>query len=210
MFEANDLTVRRGDRPVISGLRFSVPAARCLQVIGANGSGKTTLLRVLCGLLEADSGQISWKGAPVEPRSPEFQRDLLYLGHHPPLKGDLTAAENLGFAAALRGFPAAERRTVVEGALQRTEASRFADRPTRTLSAGQRRRIALAMLCLGSAPIWLLDEPVTHLDAAGQALVTRLVTAHLEGGGIVIAATHQDLGLPAGSRDELVLGRRPS
>jgi heme exporter protein A len=210
LFEANDLTVRRGDRPVISGLRFSVPAARCLQVIGANGSGKTTLLRVLCGLLEADSGQISWKGAPVEPRSPEFQRDLLYLGHHPPLKGDLTAAENLGFAAALRGIPAAERRPVVEGALQRTEASRFADRPTRTLSAGQRRRIALAMLCLGSAPIWLLDEPVTHLDAAGQALVTRLVTAHLEGGGIVIAATHQDLGLPAGARDELVLGRRPS
>jgi heme exporter protein A len=210
LFEANDLTVRRGDRPVISGLRLAVPAAHCLQVIGANGSGKTTLLRVLCGLLEPESGRISWKGAPVEPRSPEFQRDLVYLGHHPPLKGDLTAEENLSFAAALRGIPGAERRAAVQRAVQRAEAERFSGRPVRTLSAGQRRRVALAMLCLGSAPIWLLDEPVTHLDAAGQSLVTRLVTAHLEAGGIVIAATHQDLGLPSGSRDELVLGRRAS
>jgi heme exporter protein A len=208
VLEVNDLTVRRGDRSVIAGLGFAIASGRCLQVIGANGSGKTTLLRVLCGLLEPDSGRILWRDRPVGTRTPEFQREFVYLGHHPPLKGDLTAIENLTFTAALRAIPRAGRDPAVSRALQRTEAVRFADRPVRTLSAGQRRRVALAMLCLSAAPIWLLDEPVTHLDAAGQALVARLVMEQLQDGGLVIAATHQDLGLPAASRDELTLGRR--
>ena len=208
MLEAIGLTVRRGDRPVITGLQFAVPAGRCLQVIGANGSGKTTLLRALCGLLEPEAGALRWQGQTVAPRSPEFQRMFCYLGHQPPLKGDLTAVENLMFVAALREVPWASRRVAVAQALQKAEASRFAERPVRTLSAGQRRRAALAMLCLQRLPLWVLDEPVTHLDAAGQSLVARLVAEQVGEGGIVIAATHQDLGLSSEVRQELQLGRK--
>jgi heme exporter protein A len=208
VLEAIDLTVSRGDRPVLTGLRFAVPAGRCLQVLGANGSGKTTLLRTLCGLLEPDAGAFRWNGEPVVPRSIEFRRLFVYLGHQPPLKGDLTAAENLAFTAALLGLPRGQRRSAVDRALRRAEASRFADRPVRALSAGQRRRVALALLCLRRSPLWLLDEPVTHLDADGLELVARLVAGQVAEGGIVIAATHQDLGLPADVREELRLGGR--
>ena len=97
---------------------------------------------------------------------------------------------------------------IVAQALQKAEASRFAERPVRTLSAGQRRRAALAMLCLQRLPLWVLDEPVTHLDAAGQSLVARLVAEQVGEGGIVIAATHQDLGLSSEVRQELQLGRK--
>ena len=208
VLEVIDLTLCRGARPVLSGLHFAVSPGRCLQVLGANGSGKTTLLRALCGLLEIDGGAFRWKGGPVEPRSPEFQKELVYLGHDPPLKGDLSVAENLRFAAVMRGIPRLRRGEAVSAALREADASRFADRLARSLSAGQRRRVALALLCLAPAPIWLLDEPVTHLDTTGLALVTRLIEGHLQRGGLVIAATHQDLGLPSQARDELVLSRR--
>lgn len=210
MFAAIDLTVCRGDRPVITGLSFSVPPGRCLQVVGANGSGKTTLLRTLCGLLEPELGALTWQGEAVAPRSPEFQRLFVYLGHQPPLKGDLSALENLMFMAALRDIPHAGRPAAVAAALRRAEAHRFSDRPVRTLSAGQRRRVALALLCLHRVPLWLLDEPVTHLDTDGQALVARLVGEQLSSGGTVIAATHQDLGLPTEVLQTLSIGRKAS
>lgn len=208
VLEVIDLTLCRGARPVLAGLHFAVASSRCLQVLGANGSGKTTLLRALCGLLEIEGGSLRWKGSPVEPRSPEFQRELVYLGHDPPLKGDLSVAENLRFAAVMRGVSRVRRNEAVAAALLAADAARFADRLARSLSAGQQRRVALALLCLAPAPIWLLDEPVTHLDATGLALVTRIIEGHLQRGGLVIAATHQDLGLPSQARDELVLSRR--
>ena len=208
VLEVIDLTLCRGARPVLAGLHFAVAPSRCLQVLGANGSGKTTLLRALCGLLEIEGGSLRWQGSPVEPRSTEFQRELVYLGHDPPLKGDLSVAENLRFAAVMRGVSRVRRNEAVAAALLAADAARFADRLARSLSAGQQRRVALALLCLAPAPIWLLDEPVTHLDATGLALVTRIIEGHLQRGGVVIAATHQDLGLPSQARDELVLSRR--
>ena len=193
---------------MIAGLSFAVAAGRCLQAVGDNGAGKTTLLRVLAGLLEPDEGEVRWEGRPVDLRSPEFQREFAYLGHQPPLKDDLTGRENLRFGVELRGrLPARSSDTAIEAALAGAGAAGFADRPVRSLSAGQRRRIALAALPLATARLWLLDEPVTNLDAAGQAVVAASVARQLESGGIVVAATHQDLGLGPERCVPLPLGR---
>lgn len=194
---------------MFSGLRFAVSPGQCLQVTGANGAGKTTLLRTLAGLLEPEDGEIRWSGQPVRTRSLEFQREFIYLGHQPALKDDLTGRENLRFGAALRGAtPPGGLGPAIDAALADVGAAALADRPVRSLSTGQRRRIALAALRVSAARLWLLDEPVTNLDAAGQAVVASMVAAQLEAGGIVVAATHQDLGLGPGRCAQFVIGRR--
>lgn len=201
-----NLHVFRGDRHLLQGLAFRVPTGSCLQVTGANGAGKTTLLRTLAGLLEADSLELCWLGRAVQPRDAEYLGALGYLGHDTPLKADLTGSENLRFAVGIRRRLTGE---AVRAAFARVGASRFADRPVRTLSAGQRRRIALAALYLAGASLWLLDEPTTNLDTVGQELMRSLIEEQLAGGGIVIAATHQDLGLEAPRRVSLQLGGAP-
>lgn len=209
MLEAIDLTVHRGDRRVFAGLRFAVGEGHCLQVVGDNGAGKTTLLRTLAGLLEPDEGEVHWNGQRVHTRGLEFQREFVYLGHQPPLKDDLTGRENLRFGLALRGnVPEDGAGSAIDAALDDVGATTLGDRLVRSLSTGQRRRIALAALRLKPARLWLLDEPVTNLDAAGQAMVASMVVAQLEAGGVVVAATHQDLGLAPGRCRQLLLGRR--
>ena len=190
---------------MLQGLSFAVQGGTCLQVTGVNGAGKTTLLRVLAGLLEAESLELGWRGRAVSPRDPDYLRAIGYLGHDAPLKADLSGTENLRFAVGLR------RRVDEAGlraAVARVGAQGFADRPVRTLSAGQRRRIALAALYLAAVEVWLLDEPTTNLDGAGQSLIHSLIAEQLAGGGLVIAATHQDLGLAADLRFGLELGTR--
>lgn len=210
MLEAIDLTVHRGDRRVFAGLRFAVDGGHCLQVVGDNGAGKTTLLRTLAGLLEPDAGEVRWDGRRVDTRSLEFQREFVYLGHQPPLKDDLTGYENLRFGLDLRGAaaPDGDLTPVIDAALAEVGAAALGDRPVRSLSTGQRRRIALAALRLTPARIWLLDEPVTNLDAAGRAVVAAMVAAQLDAGGVVVAATHQDLGLAPERCPRLLLGGR--
>jgi len=198
-----NLHVFRGERHLLRGLGFEVPAGCCLQVVGANGAGKTTLLRVMSGLLEAESLELTWRGERVEPRDPEYHAELSYLGHDPALKSDFTAAENIAFNVGLRRRVASQD---VRSALARVSAEKFSDRPIRSLSAGQRRRVALAALWLSGTRLWMLDEPATNLDAAGQALVASLIQEQLSGGGLVMAATHQDLGLPAAQRAYLEIG----
>ena len=198
-----NLHVFRGERHLLRGLAFEVPAGVCLQVTGANGAGKTTLLRVLAGLLEAEGIELSWRGAPGSPRDPAYHAELSYLGHDAPLKADLTGIENVTFAVGLRRRVGADD---VRAALERVGAAPFADRPVRTLSAGQRRRIALAALWLTGAAIWLLDEPATNLDTHGQALVGSLIDEHTGRGGLVIAATHQELALADGRQRALSIG----
>ncbi|NBU24841.1 MAG: cytochrome c biogenesis heme-transporting ATPase CcmA [Gammaproteobacteria bacterium] len=205
--KAIGIRVYRGDHAVLDGLDCELGTGRCLQVTGANGAGKTTLLRVLCGLIEPEEGELWWRGSRISLRSPEYQRALCYLGHLPPLKDDLTGRENLRFASVLRSTSApGGREAAIGAALAEVGAADFADRPTRSLSTGQRRRVALAALPLSEASLWILDEPIANLDAAGQAVVASLIARQLARGGSVIAATHQELGLPASSRDELVLG----
>ena len=200
-----NLHVFRGDRHLLRGLSLVVPRGCCLQVTGANGSGKTSLLRALAGLLQADSIEIHWQGRLVDVRDAAYLQALAYLGHEAPLKADLSGRENLRFAVGLRR-PLDERQ--LQAALQRVDAAAFAERPVRSLSAGQRRRIALAGLYLAGASLWLLDEPTTNLDAEGQQLVRSLIEERLATEGCVIAATHQDLGLAADRCRSLLLGAR--
>jgi heme exporter protein A len=189
-----DLHVFRGERHVLRGVSFRVAAGYLLQVTGPNGCGKTTLLRSLCGLVEVEQGEIQWRQLDFRRDRADFVREMTYLGHDPGLKADMTGAENVAFLVALRR---AADTPAVARALARTGATSFGDRPVRTLSAGQRRRIALAALWLLATPLWVLDEPTTNLDEAGQQLVAGLVGEHLERGGIAVAAVHQPLGVAA-------------
>jgi heme exporter protein A len=188
----------RGDRHVLRGLSFEGQPGKCVLLTGKNGAGKTTLIRAIAGLLDPEEGQVFWRGTPARARRDEFHSELAYLGHEPPLKGDLSARENLKYSVGIRrSVTTAE----IDAALTRTGASAFADRPTRMLSAGQKRRVALAGVLLANAVLWLLDEPTTNLDADGQQLVRDLISEQLARAGIVVAAVHHSLALPA---DQLV------
>ena len=180
----------RGDHHVLRGLRFQVRAGECLQLTGANGSGKTTLLRTVCGLAYPEAGEISWCGEDIRKDLHSFHAQLAYLGHEPPLKAELSARENLRYWVGVRR-PLA--RDEIEHALERVGAQPWAERPARTLSAGQKRRAALAALTLMRVPLWLLDEPTTNLDAEGQKLVGVLIDEHLQAGGVALAAAHHEL-----------------
>lgn len=184
------LDLWRGDRHVLAALNVQANAGELLLLTGANGSGKTTLLRMLSGLLQPEAGRVLWAGRDVREDLLAYHAQIVYLGHEPPLKADLTAYENLRFWIGIR-------RAVSPGeigaALDRVGASSWSDRSVRTLSAGQRRRVALAGVILCAAALWLLDEPTTNLDTEGQRLVAKLVEERIGSGGIVIAAVHQDL-----------------
>ena len=194
--EVENLHLWRGERHVLRGLHFVLARGACLEVCGANGSGKTTLLRTLCGLIYPEEGRVLWNGANVRRDLRGFHAALAYLGHDPPLKSDLTARENLHYWIGVR-------RPVGEGelaaALARVGASSWCERHVRTLSAGQRRRIALAGLALHQVPLWLLDEPTTNLDSEGRELVGDLIREQLARDGMVVAAVHQ--GLPHSVRN---------
>jgi heme exporter protein A len=192
----------RGDRHVLRGVSFEGHPGKCVLLTGKNGAGKTTLIRAIAGLLDPEEGQVFWRGAPVRTARDEFHSELAYLGHQPPLKGDLSARENLTYSIGIRR---AITPGEIDAALARTGASSFADRPTRMLSAGQKRRVALAGVLLANAVLWLLDEPTTNLDADGQQLVGDLISEKLASAGIVVAAVHHSLPLPAEQLVELPL-----
>jgi heme exporter protein A len=190
MLNVVGLHLWRGDRHVLRGVSFQGTPGRCVLLTGRNGAGKTSLIRAIAGLLEPEEGEVRWRDAPARRERAAFHAELAYLGHEPPLKSDLTARENLRFATAIRRRVAAVE---IDAALARTAAIPFADRPVRTLSAGQRRRVALAGVLLAQAVLWLLDEPTTHLDTDGQRLVAELIAQQMERGGVVVAAVHHPL-----------------
>ena len=194
--EVENLHLWRGERHVLRGVHFALARGACLEVCGANGSGKTTLLRTLCGLIYPEDGRVLWNGENVRRDLRAFHAALAYLGHEPPLKSDLTARENLHYWIGIRRQLSAEELTA---ALARVGALSFCERQVRTLSAGQRRRVALAGIALLAVPLWLLDEPVTNLDAEGRELVAGLIGEQLARGGMVVAAVHQ--GLPPSVRN---------
>ena len=191
---ADNLHLWRGEQHVLRGISFELPAGHCLQVTGANGSGKTTLLRALGGLVALEEGRVLWRGGDVTRERAAFHAQLDYLGHDNALKADLTVAENLRFLARLKR---PVRDAEVAAALERTGVAECADSLPRHLSAGQRRRAALARLLLTRGQLWLLDEPSANLDARGHRLVVELLAEQLASGASAVVATHQALQLPA-------------
>jgi heme exporter protein A len=195
VLEAQKLECQRGARTLFRDLSFTVESGQALRVAGANGSGKTSLLRMLCGLLPPAAGQVLWKGTPVRHLREEYSRELVYLGHAPAVKDDLTAAENLAIACRLAGRAQADS-AIAEALAQFGLAG--VDQPVRKMSQGQRRRAALARLALSeSVPLWLLDEPFAALDVQGIDILRNLISSQLARGGAVAFTTHQDPGLAA-------------
>jgi heme exporter protein A len=184
---AEDLAAFRGERLVFSGLSFTVPDGGALLLVGPNGSGKSTLLRLIAGLGRPEAGRLLWDGEDALADLPTHAARTAYLGHQDAVKPGLTAAENLRFRA--NGVSVGE-------ALAAVDLAALADLPARMLSAGQKRRIAIARLLLSGARIWLLDEPTLGLDTASVAKFGVLLAAHRARGGIVVAATHLPLPLP--------------
>jgi heme exporter protein A len=203
MLEVHDLAARRGLVRLFAGLSFDVAAGQALVVTGANGSGKTTLLRMLAGLSAPESGEIRWNGTAVAPFDPGLRAATAFAGHLPALKDELTAEENLVALTALAGEPAPPESIL--DALDAVALTGQRALPARVLSQGQRRRIGLARLTLVHRPLWILDEPLTALDAAGAALLGKLVASHLDSGGLAVAATHSPLGLPESRTRPLAL-----
>jgi heme exporter protein A len=189
--------VWRGDRHVLKGVSFAIHPREALHISGRNGSGKTTLLKVACGLLRPEQGRVTWRGRALSEVRTDYQHALAYASHEPALKGDLTALENLRFMVGLkRRSSVAELRTC----LQRTGVASCADLPVRVLSAGQRRRVAMARVLGMRALLWLLDEPFTNLDAAGSQIFAGLITEHVESGGMAVVVAHHELVLPTAAR----------
>jgi heme exporter protein A len=152
---------------------------------------------VVCGLLRPEQGLVSWLGQSIASIRTQFQATLAYASHEPALKGDLTALENLRFAVGLKRRVTADE---LRDSLQRTGVAACADLPARVLSAGQRRRVAMARVLAMRASLWILDEPFTNLDTLGAELVSRLLQSHVEGGGAALVVAHQDLRLDVDMR----------
>ncbi len=180
MLKARKLQLERHFEPVFAPVDLDVAGGELWLLTGPNGAGKTTLIRLLAGLLRPTSGTVSRAPGPVA-----------FLGHQLGLKDDLTVAENLAFHQALTGAEAP-----VESAIAAVGLEGARNQAARTLSAGQRKRCALARLLLAPAPLWLLDEPYANLDAEGVALVDRLLAEQLDRGGACVMSTHGALRPP--------------
>ncbi len=198
MLEAEGLAAFRGERLVFSGLSLRVAAGGALLLVGPNGSGKSTLLRLLAGLVRAEAGRLAWRGEDAFDDPVAHAGRVAYLGHLDALKPGLTTRENLRFWGG---------RAAVAAALETMGLAALADLPARMLSAGQRRRLALARLAMSAAPIWLLDEPTLGLDFASVARLGEVLAAHRARGGVVVAATH--LALPLEGAAEFSMAETP-
>jgi len=188
---AENLTCVRGSRLVFRGVGFSVSGGQVLSLEGPNGAGKTSLLRVIAGFLTPAAGTIALRvdGSDITDNE-ERGKYVGWLGHHDAAKPQLTSRETLTFFSRLYGVTGA-----IDAVLETVGLTRASDLPCQYLSAGQKKRLALARLKLSARPVWLLDEPLAALDTGGKALAADLVKAHCASGGIVIAATHEPLGV---------------
>jgi heme exporter protein A len=206
MFQTVALSGSRGERKLFSDVSVTVNPGTLLAVVGENGSGKTSFLRILCGLLSPDKGSILWQGKDIRQLKELYSAQLTYIGHLNGIKDELTPVENLKVSAYLAGDESSGE--IVLQALEAVGLGRAAHRlPTRVLSQGQKRRVALARLWLSTRPLWLLDEPFASLDTAATNYLTQRLQAHLSSGGMVVVATHQEIALPADSVQHLRLTR---
>lgn len=187
MLEIKNIACHRDERTLFERLSFSVLPGNMVQIAGGNGAGKTSLLHLLTGLSAPNEGQICWQGKSLPRIREDWQRQLLWLGHQPGIKGALTADENLRFYHPQASLEARWQ------ALEQVGLLGFEDLPTSQLSAGQQRRVALARLWLSEACYWILDEPFTSLDTDGISTLTLRMEQHVAKGGALILTTHQPL-----------------
>lgn len=187
---AEKLACERGGRAIFADLDFTLEPGDALILRGANGTGKSSLLRIVATLLQPAAGRLLFDNADVGEDPDAFRRKLCFVGHQDALKGAFSAAENLAFWGELHGGG----KVRVADALAAFAVGHLAETPIQYLSAGQKRRIALARLSLSRAPLWLLDEPTVSLDGDGVGCLQRVIAGHRADGGMVLAATHIDLG----------------
>ena len=202
MLQSANLSVERDARRVFENLSFTVRSGQAAHVSGANGAGKTTLLRTLCGLIRPESGDIRFEGAAITEDIAAYLRCVAYVGHENGLKAEFTPLENLNFEKKIRAAP---RKPSGPRILKRLGIGHCADVPCRYLSAGQKRRAALARLLACDARLWLLDEPLTGLDADGRQLFAELLAEHLGKGGCAVVTSHQPFESSRGDFVELPL-----
>ncbi|HSI24518.1 MAG TPA: cytochrome c biogenesis heme-transporting ATPase CcmA [Methylotenera sp.] len=188
-----NLAVVRGERMLFKQLDFSLNNGTVLYLQGENGAGKTTLLRTLCGLTHPYAGDVRWCGEDIKGMAEEYSKNLLYIGHLPGIKEDLTAIENLQFSLALLGLEVGKPETVK--VLTTLGLAKALHLPTRMLSQGQKRRVLLARLWLQDLPLWILDEPFTALDVAATDLLKQKIENFANAGGMVVMTSHQDFRL---------------
>lgn len=183
-------------------LSFELRGGELLQVVGPNGSGKTTLLRILCGLREPDGGTVQWCGQAIRDADDGYTEALSYIGFQSGLKTELTPCENLDFARSL----ARSSRLIPLQALEQVHLASYADVPTRRLSTGQTRRVALARLLMLDTRLWILDEPLTGLDQSSRTDFEQILFNHVDQGGLVVLTTHHPITDPGGRLKRLELG----
>jgi len=204
MLNVSSLRCVRGDRCLFKDVEFSLQNGELLHLHGHNGSGKTTLMRTLAGLGQPAEGEIRWQDELIGELDEEYTRHVLYIGHKNAIKDDLTAVENLLTSSLLDGFETPTRDAWQ--ALAKMGLKGFEDLPSKVLSQGQKRRVALSRLLTTKTRLWILDEPFVALDKAAVAYLQDIIREHVANGGMVILTTHQEVELTSGTVKQLQLG----
>ncbi|MDH3221741.1 MAG: cytochrome c biogenesis heme-transporting ATPase CcmA [Gammaproteobacteria bacterium] len=205
LLEIQDLSCIRNDRTLFEHLEFALEPGEMLVVEGPNGCGKTSLLRILTGLRLADSGDVLWRGQPIDRLAGDYYEQVTYVGHHDGVKHELSCLENLRLARAM-GIPSVRD---LDDVLEQVNLYAYGDSEVGSLSAGQKRRLALARLLATDSMIWILDEPFTSLDKASMAMFSEMFEQQLQRSGIIVVTSHHDISLPTLALQRLNLGQQP-
>ncbi|MCP4765953.1 MAG: cytochrome c biogenesis heme-transporting ATPase CcmA [Gammaproteobacteria bacterium] len=202
LLQTRDLSCMRNDRLLFEQLEISLDAGQMLVVEGPNGCGKTSLLRILTGLRMADGGEILWRGEPIDRLAGDYFEQVNYVGHHDGVKHELSCLENLRLARAM-GAPSS---IDLDDVLERVNLYAYGETDVGSLSAGQKRRLALARLLATEATLWILDEPFTSLDKTSMAMFSSVFEHHLQQQGMIVMTSHHDISLPQQALQRLQLG----
>jgi heme exporter protein A len=204
IFEVRGLECVRHDIILFQDISFSLQAGDLYQVDGENGTGKTSIIRILAGLIQPTAGEVLWRGKEISECLYDYQCEFTYIGHLSGIKDALTPVENLKVVEALTGT----EKNDLSRILERVGLLGLDDIPVNSLSAGQKRRVALARLIITNTSLWLLDEPFTSLDPAGKILIEQMIVDHCAAGGIVIFATHQPMEIKGCAINHIHLGKK--